>query len=210
VAALLVQLYPRPWRREYGDELATLLESHPVTPRVAADVLASAIVQHARNASPAGILGACSALSILAGVVLAPTAYGGTSTALIEPSGITFPTVRVTFMTSELFVLLLIACGCWTLLRRPGPVTGAALAAVKMTLIAGIPVTGLGLLCAAGVLDVSFLYAGPGAGASTPSPWVMVAAPLFRSGESAIWGAVGGRLARWLDRKWRSSAPRRV
>ncbi len=39
---MLLALYPKAWRRTYGEELAALLEQTRITPRVVLDVLAQA------------------------------------------------------------------------------------------------------------------------------------------------------------------------
>lgn len=205
IAAALVRLYPAAWRREYGDELLSILEARPLTPAVVADVAMHGCWHRVRLVAPAVTLGLASAVLALAGVVLTPTAYGTQWTALIEPSGITFPTIRVAFMASEWFVLMLVGCGCWTFVRRRTRIRDAVVAAMTMTLIAGLPVTIAGVLAGFGMIEVVFV--GPGGMAEAPiaSPWVMAAAPIFRLGESAIWGAVGGELGRLLTRR-RSSA----
>ncbi len=43
----LVALFPRAWRRTYGEEFAALLEQTRLTPRAVADVLAQAARRHA-------------------------------------------------------------------------------------------------------------------------------------------------------------------
>jgi predicted permease len=44
----LLALYPRAWRERYGEEFAALLESHPTTLRIVADVIGGAIAAQAR------------------------------------------------------------------------------------------------------------------------------------------------------------------
>jgi hypothetical protein len=46
---LLIRVYPRPWRNEFGPELAGILANRRLTPAVIADVLASAARQHLRH-----------------------------------------------------------------------------------------------------------------------------------------------------------------
>ena len=202
IAGLLVRCYPAAWRREYGAELNDILVSRRLTPRVIADVVWNGLRQRVRAATPSTILGMASMLAVLAGFVITPTSYLHDWTAVLRPTGITFPTVTVTFLASEFYVVLLVGCGCWTQLRRGGPLSRAALAAMRMTLIAGIPVMLAGLLIALGLADLSFLN--PGATDATalihPSALSMIAAPLARAGESWIWGLVGGLLGRRLSR----------
>lgn len=44
----LLALYPREWRRSYGEEFAALLEETPLSPRVVLDVALQAATLHAR------------------------------------------------------------------------------------------------------------------------------------------------------------------
>ena len=203
IAGLLVRCYPAAWRREYGAELHDILVSRPLTPRVIADVVWNGVRQRALVATPSTILGTASMLAVLAGFVLTPTSYLHDWTAVLRPTGITFPTVTVTFLASEFYVVLLIGCGCWTQLRSGGPLSRAGLAAIRMTLMAGAPVMLAGLLIGLGLADLSFLN--PAEIHSTailrPSALSMMAAPLARAGESWVWGLLGGLLARRLSRQ---------
>ena len=195
VIAALVRLYPAAWRREYGDELIGVLAARPLTLRVVLDVAASAARERARAPEPATILGIASMLVVCAGFVLTPGRYGVNWPAVVRPTGITFPTVTVTVVASDVYAVLLIACGCWTRLRG-GAAARPGIAAMKTSLIAGLPVVAAGLLMTVGAIDVTFV---PGAQAIDPAPIVMTIAPLLRLPESWIWGSVGGSLARWIE-----------
>ncbi len=203
LVSALVWFYPREWRRQYGPELRAILESEVLSAGTILDVLRGALWQRARTAAPSTILGAIVMLLVLGGIVLSPTAYGHSGTAFIRPSGKTFPTVTVTFFASEAFAVLLVACGCWTQLRYG---RGAVKAAMWMTLLAGIPVMVFGALILLGGLSATIPLPGDPARTITPSPWAMMIAPSARTLESAIWGALGGQLARWISAKARPAA----
>ncbi len=51
---MLLALYPKEWRRTYGEEFAALLEQTHFTPRVVLDVLAQACKRRA-DAHPSGL-----------------------------------------------------------------------------------------------------------------------------------------------------------
>lgn len=199
---LLVRLYPRSWRNQYGAEFASILETCPLGIGTVLDVVRGASWQRLRAVSPATMLGTGAMLFAFGGLVLSPTAYGRTGTALIQASHKTFPTITVTFFESEIFALLLMFCGAWTQ-RRYG--RGAAKAAMWMTILAGVPVTIFGILMLAGAVD-GYSVAGNPLQALPPHPWAMVIAPAVRSLESAIWGTVGGQIGRRLGRTSQSAS----
>ena len=98
-------------------------------------------------------------------------------------------------MASGTFVFLLVVCGCWTHLRHGGTARRAGLAAMRMGLIAGIPIVLAGGLVMSGVLELTLL-----GGLPPPPPWAIVIAPLARLPEFWIWGAVGGQLGKRIAR----------
>ena len=196
IATLLLLAYPAAWRREYGEELLSILVAQPISMRIAVDVVGNGLWQRARSTQPWTLLGLASMAMLVGGVVLTPTSYGRTLTALVRPTSMTFPTFEVTFMSSDVYAMLLVACGCWTAVRSSETSRSSAWAAVKMSLIAGLPVTFGALLLATALIDVSF--AGLVGGGS--SPWAMMAALIVRLPEYALWGAVGGALGRWILR----------
>jgi hypothetical protein len=52
----LARLYPRAWRRRYGDEFAALLEEQPWSVRTVGNVLLGALDAHARRSVATGWL----------------------------------------------------------------------------------------------------------------------------------------------------------
>lgn len=198
VIALLLWLYPAAWRRQYGGELRDVLERTPLTFATAVDVVHAAAWQHLRSLTPGTILGLACIVLFLAGVVLTPTGYASGGTALVRPSNITFPSIKVTLFESEIFAILLMACGCWTQLRRG---RGTARAAAWMTVVAGLPISMLGLAMWLGLATVQMTPAGVSDHSVTPYALNMMIAPLLRAPESAIWGLVGGGIGRWLSRR---------
>jgi hypothetical protein len=81
--------------------------------------------------------------------IIAPSQYGSEASMLPQ-----------NLWGSNLYVLLLVGCGLWTHLRHGGKLDQSGLAAVKISLLAGIPVMLAGALMLSGVLDVVIL--GPG------------------------------------------------
>ena len=189
VVAALLRLYPAAWRSEYGPELTDILRARPLGPRVIADVLWSALRQRGRAAEPSTILGLVSMLAIVGLFVEAGVAW-------LRPSSITFPTVTVTFFESYLYPYLLIFCGCWTHLRHGGTAKQSGTAAMKMTLIAGMPIIVGALLMMAGIVN---LRVSPGL-LHSPSAWSVLVAPLARLPGAWIFGALGGQLGKRIAR----------
>jgi hypothetical protein len=195
--AVLVRLYPAAWRSEYGAELTDILLAHPLGPRVIADVLWNGLRQRARAVEPCTILGLASMSVILTGFALTGGAYGRDWNAVLQPSSKTFPTVTVTFLASELYVLLLIGCGCWTHLRYGGKVWRSGLAAMTMSLLAGLPVMVGGVLMTLGFFSVRFV----GSDLPPVSALAVLVSPLVRTPEYWMWGALGGQLGKWIARR---------
>jgi hypothetical protein len=195
-ARMLVSIYPAAWRREYGPELLDILGSRPITARIIVDVAWNGSWQRARGSQPWTVLGLMSAALILAGFVMTPSAYGRQWTALLQPVATTFPPATITFVIAEIYVLCMVACGCWTYLRRPDTLNRCGIAAMKMSLVAGLPIMICALLMLAGLADLTALAPQR----IRPLPWVMLLSPVLRLPEAWIWGAVGGLLGRWLSR----------
>jgi hypothetical protein len=196
---LLLPCYPAEWRREYGEELRHILASQSLTATNVVDVVASGLRQRVRFASPATILGVVSMLLVVSQFFVGPDGLGRYWPAAIRPSGMTFPTVRVTLLSSELWVYVGIACGYWTEARWPGAPFRAGRAAMRMVLIAGSPVMILGLLLAAGL--VSERLAGVAGRGFAPSPVAMILAPVAAMPIFWIWGQGGGWLKQWVNRR---------
>lgn len=220
VSALL-RIYPSHWRSEYGTELSDLLLTQPLSALVVADVVWNGARQRARSLEPSTIIGMAAMLVIVVGFVqnvVAPLPYaGGAATSLLQPSMMTLPTLVVAPMESNLYVLTLIACGCWTYLCKHGA-GSPGVAAMRVTLIAGIPVMVAAILMLTGVLATTIV--GPADTPTTfrqhgftftfyskdrniPSAWSVLVSPLFRLAISWVWGTVGGRLGTTIARRRR-------
>ena len=188
--AALLRIYPATWRREYGVELTDILRERPLTPRVMADVGWNGLWQCGRVAEPSTILGLASMFITLAALVVRGV--------VVRPSSITFPTVRVTLLTAELYVLLVVGCGCWTYLRHGDKVTRSGVAAMRMSLIAGIPALVIGLFMMFGFLDV---IADAHGAAGVRTAWAILIARLAQVPEAWIWGSIGGLIGKWIARR---------
>jgi hypothetical protein len=197
IVTALLRLYPAAWRSEYGPELADVLLARQLGPLAIGDVLWNALRQRARAVEPCNILGLASMSVILTGFVLTGGTYGRDWNAMLQPTSKTLPTVTVTFLASELYVLLLIGCGCWTYLRHGGKVWRSGVAAMTMSLLAGLPVMVGGVLMTLGFFSVRFL----GPDLPPVSPLAVLVSPLVRLPEYWIWGALGGQLGKWLARR---------
>ena len=197
LARALVHLYPAAWRREYGEELLDVLLARPLTWLVVVDVLCNGARLRIRNAAPSTALGFASMLVVLAGFAIPPFRYSSTVTDVLRPSDMTFPTVVVTFMVSQVYIVLLMACGWLTERRHPCQRHRGGLAAMRMSLIAGAPVLIAGLLLAVGAISVAFA----GMGAVHPHPIEVIAAPLARLPEAFLYGSMGAWTQRHAIRK---------
>jgi hypothetical protein len=197
IVAALLRLYPAEWRAEYGPELDDILSGQPLTARVIGDVLWSAAGQRARAAEPSTVLGVTSMAVVLGAFAMTGASYGRDWTAVLQPTAMTLPTVTVTFMASGYYLLLLVACGCWTSLRHRGGVRRSGLAGIRMSLIAGVPVALGAVLMMGGLLSLRCLSPD----LHPPSATAVLLAPLFRLPEAGLWGAIGGQLGRWIVRR---------
>jgi hypothetical protein len=213
LVSVLLRVYPPEWRAEYGPELAGILERGPLGVGPVADLLWSGVRQRAKVAEPATLCGLVAMLIIGVGVgmnVAGIPAFGRLLPSSVQDSWKLFPTVVATPLESELFVLSLITCGCWTVLRQGEP-SRPGVAAMKVTLLAGAPIMFGGLLMLLGLLDVTtgrpgdpltnvqehrFTYTYYTTLYSRPSPIAILIAPLMKLPESWLWGALGGRFGR--------------
>jgi len=214
----LLRLYPKTWRQEYGPELADVLSHRPLSLRIVFDVVWNGAGQRVRDADPAMRMGVIVMLMVLTGVVwnvTVPLSGGRGVAAVLQDSSKTLPTVVVTALASDLYVLVLVACGCWTHLRRGESASRCGIAAVKLGAVAGMPVMFVGILMLVGIVHLRIV--GPGATEATmaemgltftyyttrahaPSALTVFTAPLFRLPESWIWGLVGGGVGRAIRR----------
>lgn len=218
IVAALVRLYPAEWRDEYGPELTDMLMADGLDARIIGDVLWNGVLQRIRTAAPSTLFGVAVMLAILAALVsniVAPPVDGRGLTDVLRPSSKTWPTVMVKPFGSELYVMILVWCGCWTHLRHRGTLPQSGLAAMRLGFIAGIPVMLAGILMLFGILDVVVLEPG-----RTPTtfhghgltytyysanhlrltPFGVFVSPLFRLPESWLWGLLGGLLGRTILR----------
>lgn len=200
IVAALLRLYPLGWRREYGVELSGILMARPLGPRVIADIALNGLWQRGRAAEPSTILGVASTLLMLTGFVMPGGGSSGVWGTLLRPSWRLFPTVNVTFMASEIYALLLVGCGCWTYLRHGSTAKRCGVAAMRMSVIAGIPIMFIALLVMSGFVGLAVLDA-RGAATIRPSALAILVAPLTRLPEAWIWGALGGQLGKWVSRQ---------
>jgi hypothetical protein len=203
IAALLLRSFPTRWRREYGEELADIISARPLSARVVADVATSGLRQRARAASPSTILGVLSMLLVSSQFVVEPSGWWP---AAVRPSGMTFPTLRITLVSSELYVYVGIACGYWTEVRAPGAASRAGLAAMRMALIACSPVLVIGLLILAGLLDPDI--SGLAGRTFVPSSEAMILSALAALPPFWIWGTGGAWLRHWGNRRRESRQQR--
>jgi hypothetical protein len=192
IVTVLLRLYPSSWRREYGAELADLLLARPLTTAIVGDVLWNGARHRLRVTEPATILG-LAMTAVVTGAFVSNFSHPGPTTnvfsGVLQASNKTLPTMVVSQLDpgSEGYVLLLVLCGCWTNVKHGGRIGRSAMAAVKMTLIGGIPVM---------LADVLMLAGAPGFDADPRLAIAAVVAPLFALPLSAIWGAVGGQIGR--------------
>src|SRR5262249_54094558 len=143
---------------------------------------------------------------------------------VVKDSSKTLPTVIVTPLASNLYVIVLIAGGCWTYLRRDRSYRRCGRSAIRLTLVAGFPVVLLGALIQVGLIhlrvvradaplqfvDSTLTYTYVTAHGHAPSTLAILTAPLFRLPEAWIWGLVGGRLGRAIARYWPAAATSRA
>src|SRR5262249_55116428 len=158
------------WRREYGAELWDVVLARPITLLGLADLGWNGFRQRSREMAPSTILGVASMLVVASGVVLSGGSYTQDWRAVIRPSSMTFPTITVRFLASDLYAILLMICGGWTWLRSNGTASASGLAAMRMSLFAGTPVILGGALLAMGAIDIRFVD--PALNAA-PNPWAM-------------------------------------
>lgn len=109
---------------------------------------------------------------------IAATSPGGVGfTTLLTGTSKTLPTVILAPLGSDVYVTILVLCGAWSGYRGASPLRSGA-GALKMSLIAGLPIILVGLLMLSGLLGMAVL--GPGGlhttsasgatGASAPRP----------------------------------------
>ena len=219
LVTVLLGFYPARWRQEYGGELKDLLLTGPLGLGTIGDVVSSGVCQRLRSLGPATVFGLVAMAAILMALswnIVAPQPYGTGWTTLLEPSDMTFPTIRIRPLVSELYALFLMACGYLMHLRHGTTPARSGMAAMKVCFLAGLPIMTAGVLMLLGVMHATVL--GPGDVPTTfrehgfalsyyselrqpPGSLAVVLAPVARLGESWVWGAVGGTLARTIARR---------
>jgi hypothetical protein len=209
--ALLVRVYPSDWRREYGAEFADLLSAQPLDVAAAGDVLWNGLRQRLRSLELSTIFGLGAMLAVVtifAWNIVAPQPYGRGWTTVLEPSHMTFPTISIRPLKSDYYALFLILCGFAIHVRYGTKPARTGVAAMKISLMAGLPIIVAGVLMLLGVMHATVV--GPNEIPSTfrdhgfaftyynprldlPAPISVLLAPVARLGESWIWGTLGGR-----------------
>jgi hypothetical protein len=223
IIAVLVRLYPRAWSDQYGAELADVLSARPLTARVLADVVGSALLQRVRAtdvATRAGLAMLLVTFVAFAWNVAAPPPYAAQTNARIPVLDERVAIVQQP-LDSELYVLMLVAFSTWVTLRRGGSLVESGKAAMKASFIAGLPMMLVGILILSGVLSISSLAQGDIPATyrehgftltyyttrnDLPAPFVLLFSPLSRLPGSFIWGVVGGLIGRGLARSQRPPA----
>ena len=163
LVTVLLGIYPARWRREYGGELKDLLLTGPLGLGTIGDVVWSGVCQRLRSLEPLTVLGLVAMAAILMTLswnIVAPQPYGTGWTTLLEPSDMTFPTIRIRPLVSELYALFLMACGCSMHLRHGTTPARSGMAAMKVCFLAGLPIMTAGVLMLLGVMHAIVL--GPG------------------------------------------------
>ena len=156
LVSLLMRLYPRAWRKEYGTELGDMLRARPLTARVCSDVVLSAMWQRARAVDLATWVGLGFMLAIsgaIAANIVDPPPYVWAPGESISEQPELADQVKLVQrpMRSELFVLVMAGIGFWSALSpKPRP----ARAAIRVWLIASIPLATIGVLMLTGVVSL--------------------------------------------------------
>jgi hypothetical protein len=217
----LMRLYPKAWRKEYGAELSDMLRARPLTVRVCIDVVRSGMWQRTRRIeTPTWVgLGLMLAMSgaIAANIVDPPPYVWAPGQSISEQPELADQVQLVQRpMGSELFVLVMAGIGFWSSLRgKPHP----ARVAIRVWLIASIPIAAIGVLMLSGALAyiellpgqtplpfndrglVYIVYKAP-LGIPTSAPVAFLLSPLLRLPGACLWSVVGA----WLGQKsssWR-------
>jgi hypothetical protein len=183
----LVRLYPVAWRREYGVELTDTLLARPLTVGIIGDVLRNGLWQRLRSAEPAMLVG-----------------LGMMLMALLQHP-----------LNTSLYLLVLFACGLWTSLRHGGDSSKSGRTAIKISILAGIPVMISGAMLWAGVLgaaipvakqfcwlrvsDPTSFWEGLRSATCAPAPLGFVISPLVMLPQAWLWGTLGGSFGRWIS-----------
>jgi hypothetical protein len=219
LVSALMRLYPKAWRKEYGAEMADMLQARPLTVRACCDVVRSAMWQSMRAVEAptwVGIGLMVVTIAAIAANIIAPQPYAWSPGQ--SPSEQPALSERIELLQrplrSEFYVLVLAGIGFWTAWRSnrwPG------WAAIRVSTIASLPLVLIGVLMLFGVLDFVELYPGQTAAffdergifytfykgsqqIPGPAPVVLLLSPLLRLPGAWLWGVVGGGIANWVSR----------
>jgi hypothetical protein len=194
---ILLRAYPADWRREYGDELAAVLEAAPITLSTIRDVLRNGIVQRIRGAE----------VWQTGGIALAAWLILGTALNSIRP----FPAWAYNlFWQLDLCIALII--GYLSASRDRKSYLAAAVSTGRAALIGISPELLLGRLWAAGLVHPTILQSdgtpiviGHGitdlcmrAGVAVPPSHVLIAALVWTI-QGAIAGALGASASQFVS-----------
>ena len=175
---MLLRLYPKRWRSEYGPELSGVLLSRPLGVRVILNVLGSALWQQGRDGEPWILLGtpllALSLLNCAAILAGAPRQQPNSARAAL------------------ISVLIFLTVGFWTMARRG---SGAGRAAMKFSLLVTSPLIATGVLAVTGVVRLA-----PAATAPNSAATFLLWFPLSQIPFVALIGWIGGLAARGYRR----------
>lgn len=206
LVSVLMRLYPRAWRKEYGAELAEMLRARPLTARVCGDIVLSALWQRLRAIQAPTWVGIGLMFSMITAIVsniVVPPHYERSAL----PEFIEFLQKP---MRSESYVLVMAGLGFWTMVRGNRRPSRAVMIA---SLISSLPLMVVGLLMLSGLIPYTELM--PGQFPTTfeergilytfykglqqipgPAPLTLVLAPLLRLPGACLWGIVGAALGR--------------
>ena len=202
----LLRLYPAAWRAEYGPELTGILLERPLSARVLADVVSNGLVATREGCRTVHDSGTRLDVHLADRArperrTLRRGRVDGAAAVLDD-----IPHRHRHVPRDEFYVLLLAGCGYWTYRRHAGKPSRCGVAAMRMSLIAGIPVMVIALLMVFGVVDLMPLDA-HAAARMRPSAWAILAAPLARVPEAWIWGSLGGLIGKYLARRRQAASP---
>jgi hypothetical protein len=194
LVAALLRIYPARWRAEYGAELTDLLLARPLGVATIADVVWNGCRERVRSLDLATLFGLAAMAAILALLgwnLVGPQPHEHAWTRLLEPTGMTFPTITIRPLASGLYVVFVLWCGCAIHLREGATPMRSGIAAMKVSFIASLPIMVVGALMFLEIIDR----------AGSPAPLSILLAPLSHLGQSWIWGTLGGSLGQWIARR---------
>ena len=210
----LLRMYSAAWRQEYGPELQGILETRSLKTREIFNVAWNAAWQRIRATEPwvlIGLVGFLLNAASFTWLIVAPPPY--------SPE-YTFPPHFSPLRTAG-NLLVVMACGLWTVARSGGTLPHAGVQTMKMTALTVAPVLAVCALVLSGALGVIVL--GPGDAPTTAvehgfaiawynadgvglKPMAIVLLTLPGVLENWIWGALGGALGRLVRKRSQTAA----